>query len=132
VVPTFPQQRICLVELTFAVNREFSTAQVAATILHEAMHARLAKLKLPADVRNRAREERFCRRAEIEFGSLVPGGQPIVERALTTLQSTDEEVAILLDDALAAKRIAQADLEALRAPKWLKRTLARRRGAHLR
>ena len=33
--------RTCLVELTFIVNPAFSLAQVAATILHEAMHARL-------------------------------------------------------------------------------------------
>src|SRR5262245_41137407 len=35
-----PEQRVCLVELTFTVNPEFSASQVAATILHEGMHAR--------------------------------------------------------------------------------------------
>ena len=64
----------CLVELTFAVNPDFSDAEVAATILHEAMHARLHNLGFPLEMADRARQERFCRRAEIEFGSLVPGG----------------------------------------------------------
>lgn len=38
------EPRLCLVELTFVVNPGFSEAQVAATMLHEAMHARLHRL----------------------------------------------------------------------------------------
>src|SRR5215212_8710732 len=40
----FHDQRACLLELTFSVNPEFSDAQRAATVLHEAMHARLHAL----------------------------------------------------------------------------------------
>jgi hypothetical protein len=123
-----PDQRTCLVELTFTVNRDFSASQVAATILHEAMHARLHRMGFLLGMADRARQERFCRRAEIEFGLAVPDGAPIVERAMATLQATDEEVAPDIDPTLAAHRVAQADLEALRAPNWLKRALARRQG----
>ena len=66
-------ERLCMVELTFVVNPGFTLAQVAATILHEAMHARLHTLRLALD--DSPRQERFCRRAEIEFGALVPGGE---------------------------------------------------------
>jgi len=105
----FHEQRTCLVELTFCVNPNFSDAEVAATILHEAMHARLHALGFPLEMRDRARQERFCRRAEIEFGQLVPGGERVVERALATLAGSDEDVAPVIDPRLAAQRIAEAD-----------------------
>jgi hypothetical protein len=108
-----PDQCTCLVELTFTVNPDFSAAQIAATILHEAMHARLHRLGFPLEMTDRARQERFCRRAEIEFGQAVPGGAPIVNRARESLVAPDDQVAPLIDPGLAAKRVAQADREAL-------------------
>jgi len=124
----FPDTRTCLVELTFCVNATISQAQIAATILHEGMHARLHALGSSLEFADRPREERFCRRAEIEFGRLVPGGEPVIERALGTLSLADDEVAPRIDERLAAQRIAQADLDALRVPRWLKQAIARRRG----
>src|SRR2546423_12232157 len=109
----FHQQRACLVELTFTVNPDFSDAEVAATILHEAMHARLHQLGFPLQMEDRARQERFCRRAEIEFGLLVPNGQKIVERAQWSAALSDEEVAPEIDQGLAAQRIAEVDRAAL-------------------
>lgn len=117
----FPDERTCLVELTFTVNPDFTLPQVAATILHEAMHARLDRMGVRSECVSRAREERFCRRAEIEFGQAVPGGEPVVERALATLAGADAEVAPAIDWALASERVARADLEALRVPAWVKR-----------
>ena len=110
----FHEQRACLVELTFSVNPDFSDAEVAATILHEAMHARLDALGFPLEMEDRARQERFCRRAEIEFGKLVPGGEKVVARAQWTSDLSDEEVAPEIDPALAAQRIAEVDRAALR------------------
>jgi len=105
----FHNDRACLVELTFTVNPQFSDAEVAATILHEAMHARLDQLGFPLEMEDRARQERFCRRAEIEFGMLVPGGEKVVERAQQTIELADEEVAPVIDPQLAAQRIAEVD-----------------------
>ena len=123
-----PQERTCLVELTFTVNPAFTLSQVAATILHEAMHARLHAMGVRQDRLSRAREERFCRRAEIEFGRVVPDGEPVVRRALESLAAADEEVAPAIDWALASRRVARADLEALDAPPWVKRAIAERYG----
>jgi hypothetical protein len=108
----FHEQRACLVELTFTVNPDFSDAEVAATILHEAMHARLHELGFPLEMADRARQERFCRRAEIEFGQLVPNGERVVERARWTVDLSDEEVAPVIDPDLAAQRIAEVDRQA--------------------
>jgi len=110
----FHEQRACLVELTFTVNPDFSDAEVAATILHEAMHARLHQLGFPLEMEDRARQERFCRRAEIEFGLLVPNGERVVERAQWTVDQSDEDVAPVIDPNLAAQRIAEVDRAALR------------------
>jgi hypothetical protein len=108
----FHEQRACLVELTFTVNRDFSDAEVAATILHEAMHARLHELGFPLEMEDRARQERFCRRAEIEFGRLVPNGERVSERARWTVELSDDEVAPVIDADLAAQRIAEVDRQA--------------------
>ncbi|HET7615086.1 MAG TPA: hypothetical protein VFK26_14280 [Gemmatimonadaceae bacterium] len=109
----FHEQRACLVELTFTVNPQFSDAEIAATILHEAMHARLHILGFPLEMEDRARQERFCRRAEIEFGQLVPNGEAVVERARWTVDLSDDEVAPEIDPRLAAQRIEEVDRAAL-------------------
>src|SRR3954463_2954337 len=105
----FHEQRACLVELTFTVNPDFSDAEVAATILHEAMHARLHALGFPLEMEDRARQERFCRRAEIEFGKLVPNGYRVIERAEWTVDQSDEDVAPVIDPDIAARRIREVD-----------------------
>jgi hypothetical protein len=107
--------RVCMVELTFVVNRSFSLAQVAATILHEAMHARLYACGIATGAGESHRQERFCRRAEIEFGSVVPGGEPVVQRAIEALALTDEAIAPAIDPALAARRVAEVDRAARRS-----------------
>ena len=124
----FPETRICLVELTFVVNPEFTPTQVAATILHEAMHARLDNAGVRYDSLAAAKHERFCRRAEVEFGMVAPDGEPVVERALASLASADNEVAPVIDWEIAGRRVANADLEALSAPDWMKRAIAPRVG----
>ena len=124
----FPETRICLVELTFVVNREFTPTQVAATILHEAMHARLDNAGVKYDPASAAKHERFCRRAEVEFGMVAPDGAPVVERALASLASADEEVAPVIDWQLAGRRVAEVDIAALSAPEWMKKAIARRAG----
>jgi len=118
----------CIVELTFSVNPDFSATQVAAVIVHEAMHARLHRLGFLLEMSDRARQERFCRRAEIELGRLAPEGGAVIERALDILSAADDDVAPEVDASLAARRIAEADLRASRAPLWLRRAIARRHG----
>jgi hypothetical protein len=110
----FHENRACLVELTFSVNPDFTDAEVAATILHEGMHARLHALGFPLEMEDRARQERFCRRAEIDFGRLVPDGDRVIERAHWASALSDDEVAPVIDPTVAAERIAQVDRQALR------------------
>ena len=111
----FAEPRVCLLELTFMANPEFNDAQVAATLVHEAMHARLdrfcTRFGVPGYPHDAARHERICRRAELDFGRRVPGGEPVVERALATMALADAEVAPAIDWHDAAARIADADAD---------------------
>jgi hypothetical protein len=109
-----PDTRLCMVELTFCVNDTITEAQIAATILHEGMHARLHALGFPLEMEDRARQERFCRKAEIEFGRLVPDGAAILDRAFQALALEDQDFAPVIDERLAAERVARADRDARR------------------
>jgi len=111
-----PSTGDCLVELTFVVNREFSPAQVAATVVHEGAHARLHRLGFSLDMGDRERQERFCRRAEIEFGERAPGGAAVVARAVAILEAEGVDVAPVIDVGLAAERVAAADRAARMGP----------------
>lgn len=91
----FPDERTCMTELTFLARRDISPATVASSIVHEGIHARVDRMGVKRDARDRAKEERLCRRAELEFGRALPAelGRPVIERALGTLALADEEVA---------------------------------------
>jgi hypothetical protein len=108
----FPESRTCLTELTFLANPRHSTAEHAASIVHEGMHARVHRMTrgmTPDGSPARAREERICRRAELELGLAVPGGRVVVERALWALGLGDSAVAPVVDWREAERRISDAD-----------------------
>lgn len=107
----FPEDRACMVELTFLARRDIGPATVASTIVHEGMHARVHRRGVSELARDRAREERICRRAELEFGESLPPdiGAPVVQRALESLQLEDSDVAPDIDWRLAQQRMAEVD-----------------------
>ncbi|HYF39020.1 MAG TPA: hypothetical protein VD930_04975 [Gemmatimonadales bacterium] len=111
----FPQERECLVELTFTVNPRHGLAEIAASIIHEATHARIQAMCGSLRPHQRPREERLCRKAELEFGLLVPDGQIVVERARAALAMGDHDVAPAVDWAEAARRVHASDQGALGA-----------------
>jgi hypothetical protein len=111
----FPASRECLVELTFTVNPQVSLPEIAASIVHEATHARVAHWCGGSPPQHRGREERLCRRAELDFGLALPDGAVVVRRAQATLELTEHEVAPTIDWQEAARRVAEVDAAA-RAP----------------
>ena len=110
----FPATRTIMTELTFLARRDITAAPVASSILHEGIHARVEAAGVAAAGRDRAREERLCRRAELAFGSALPAalGAPVVERALASLGLDDAAVAPVIDPGIAAARIAEVDRNA--------------------
>jgi hypothetical protein len=107
----FPEHRACLVELTFLARRDIGPATVASTIVHEGMHARVHRMGVAEEGRDRAHEERICRRAELAFGqALAPDeGAPVIERALASLQLDDAGVAPAIDWDEAMRRTREVD-----------------------
>lgn len=110
-----PDERVCITELTFLARTDISAAPVAASILHEGMHARVHSMGVRDDARDRAREERICRRVELEFGQALPFelGAPVVERAEQSLMLADEDVAPAIDWNEALRRQREVDRRAL-------------------
>jgi hypothetical protein len=102
----FPQTRTCMTELTFLARTDITAAPVAASILHEGMHARTYAMDLRPASRDAAREERICRRAELDFGEALPPdlGAPVIQRARESLTLSDQEVAPEIDWAEARGR----------------------------
>lgn len=109
-----PDARTCITELTFLARRDIEAGPVASSILHEGVHARIHAMGVSPIDRDRAREERICRRAELAFGLALPEslGAPVVERAMATLQMADDEVAPVIDWSEAQRRQQAVDLGA--------------------
>ncbi|MEP7344032.1 MAG: hypothetical protein ABI877_02135, partial [Gemmatimonadaceae bacterium] len=106
-----PDERTCMTELTFLARRDITAAPVASSILHEGVHARVDRMGVRREGRDRAREERLCRRAELDFGRTLPPelGGPVIERAMQSLALADEEVAPAVDWTVAMQRTADVD-----------------------
>jgi hypothetical protein len=107
----FPDERVVLTELTFLARRDITAAPVASSILHEGVHARVDVMGVRREGRDRAREERLCRKAEAAFGLSLPAelGVPVVERALGAMRMADADVAPEVDWGEAGRRVDAVD-----------------------
>jgi hypothetical protein len=104
----FPRERACLVELTFTVNPAHGLGEVASSIVHEGVHARV-HATLPGRPEGwLGREERLCREAELEFAAALPpalGAVPLARaRALLALSGEELAPRIAWDEAMARVR----------------------------
>lgn len=106
-----PDERTCITELTFLARRDIHAGPVASSLLHEGVHARIHAMGVSPIDRDRAREERICRRAELSFGYALPEelGAPVIERALASLELADAEVAPVVDWNEARNRTEEVD-----------------------
>jgi hypothetical protein len=109
-----PEEGSCVTELTFLARRDITAAPVASSIIHEGMHARVDRMGVSRYARDRAREERLCRRAELEFGESLPPvlGAPVIERAIQSLTLADSDVAPAIDWSEALRRQNEIDRQA--------------------
>jgi hypothetical protein len=112
----FPDRRTCMTELTFLARTDITAAPVASSIVHEGIHARVYAMGVDPYTRDIAREERICRRAELEFGRALPAalGAPVIERAEASLLLSDVDVAPEIDWAEARRRQNAIDDQARR------------------
>jgi hypothetical protein len=108
----FGETRRVLTELTFVVNRDFSIAEIASSLLHEGVHARVAAAGVFRTPLSLAKEERLCRATELWWGETVPDGAKVIERARASLELGDRDVAPAIDWREAAERVAEVDRRA--------------------
>jgi len=108
----FSETRRVLTELTFVVNRDFTIAEIASSVLHEGVHARVHAAGVFRTPLSLAKEERLCRATEMWWGHAVPDGAKVIERASALLTMSDEDVAPIVDWRLAAQRVEEADRRA--------------------
>ncbi len=108
----FGETRRVLTELTFVVNRDFTIAEIASSLLHEGVHARVHAAGVFRTPLSLAKEERLCRATEMWWGQAVPDGAKVIERASALLTMSDEEVAPVVDWRVAAERVAEMDRRA--------------------
>jgi hypothetical protein len=115
--------RLCQLSDKYVRSDRATVASIAATLIHEATHGMLLDRSVPYTSASRARVERICTRAEIQFLAKCPNHAD----AMQTL----EERLSWPDDAWSEQTHARRVLLELRksgVPTWFVRTLARRRG----
>lgn len=126
----FPAERTVMTEVTFLNRRDISAAQLAASVLHEGVHARVHQMGVRLGFKRQwpmAEEERLCRRAEIAFARALPAAEaaPVLARAEAVIRpaTTNEEAAPTVNWRDAHFNKFAADVEQLQLPPWAKRVL---------
>lgn len=115
------KRRICKIDPDYILSLDRSVESIASTIVHEAMHARLAGCGFAYAVERRHRIEQVCTQAQIAFASRLPDGSAIVAQAQREL---DQPASAWSDEALARHRLRR--LRELKLPGWLMRWFERR------
>lgn len=101
--------QMCILDRDYFCRDNVSASRMALTIVHEATHARLCKLKIKYTEDIRDRVEEICIKSEIAFAKRLPDGQKLVEMAESKLKRpksfyTDAQLQQRNLDALAAFR----------------------------
>jgi hypothetical protein len=78
--------QMCVIDKDYLLRNDVAVSEIAQTIVHEATHARLCKLKIKYTEDVRGRVERICVKSEIAFAKRLPNGQKSVEIAESRLQ----------------------------------------------
>ena len=115
-----PVDGTCEVDQSWVSADSTSATEVAGTIVHEAMHARITRRGVKDSSSDRC--ERACWRAELAFARRLPGEEERVASLLQVLKSGEFRTS--QEEALEDTR--RAILEALRAgklPAWLLRRI---------
>jgi hypothetical protein len=112
--------RACKLDERFVLAETSSPEMIAATIVHEATHARLTHCGMGYEGEEfRARVERVCFRRERAFAAKLPNGTEVRAQADSRLEGYPAEY---WTDAAFEKRFLEGGVETLRhlgQPEWL-------------
>jgi hypothetical protein len=76
----------CLLKLDYATSAAASPEEIALTIAHEGMHARLEHAGVGYAEHERERVERVCVQAELDLAARLPAGKALAETARRRLE----------------------------------------------
>ena len=113
--------KLIIVDARFLFDQKTTPAKIAATLVHEATHARLDRFGYPPE--KRARIEGLCFRRERAFARRLPDSHELVEEIDRQLQ---RDPSYWADDAH-VRRVVD-DLAKRGVPGWLIRTIQRLSG----
>jgi hypothetical protein len=82
--------RLCMLRDSFVGDDEVSDAYVAALIVHEGTHARVARAGISFSEEIRPRVERLCIKSQIDFARRHPEGGSLVQLFEENLQRSDD------------------------------------------
>lgn len=105
---------LCLLDRAYVSQPDITASHVAATIIHEATHARLRRAGFGYEPELRRRIENVCFRAEVRFAAYLPDGQEIVDEARAQLERDP-----IVWTAAAADERATSKLRELGVPEWM-------------
>jgi hypothetical protein len=109
--------RACEIDTRFALDEASEPEIIAAAIVHEATHARLARCGIRYDENMRTRIEAICVRRELAFAARLPNGESTQIWSATRLRTPPE----VLTDAAFSHRTREGEIEVLRllgTPEW--------------
>jgi len=81
----------CQLDERFVLAETTSPEEIAATIVHEATHARLMRCRIGYPEELRARVEAVCFRRELAFSAKLPNGGQVREQAELRLEHTSPD-----------------------------------------
>ena len=111
-----PELHLCKLDPTYVQKTDVTV--VAATIIHEATHARLWRFGYDSSMRSRI--ERLCLKEEIAFASRLNDSSEVLERAEHFMARVDEAWS---DEAY--RRATIEHVRELKIPSWIRRCLER-------
>jgi hypothetical protein len=114
--------RACELDERFVLAETSPPDVIAATIVHEATHARLWRCGIGYDENVRARIEAVCFRRELAFARMLPNGEHAREKALDSLAMPPATWTDTADRGRDLEGSVQA-LRYLGAPNWVVRAL---------
>jgi hypothetical protein len=119
-----PRFRACRLQEEFVGHDETTLEMIAATIVHEATHARLDKCRIEYEESLRARIEAVCFRREIAFAAKLPDGAVVREQAERKL-TFYADPAYWTDAAFHNRDLTEVPqaIRQLGAPEWVARVL---------
>jgi hypothetical protein len=123
----------CSLDREFVLAEKSSAELIAATIVHEATHARLDRCGISYEEKLRPRIEAACFRREMAFAAKLPNGEQVREQAERKLEFYN--IQDYWTNAAFAERYDKDQIELIRrlgAPDWIWRTALTLRAARLR